>query len=647
MSIFSRLFGDKRLEAIDDQIDQIVSNNLNNSVSSQEDITASNINNFLSLLSKSDISENKEIDKLFQNVSVPRERLNRYEMYEELYRTVPIIKRIMRVYKANILQKNPVTGSSLLIKKLRDKSKIGSETFDANLDTCYEFAETILTTFKINQKLSTHIVPRMTLYGDCFVELVDINKEEVKISPNYLSEIREFEKTILGIRNQYDSNQLDNALESFADLLVEVEEGNNQNNQIPPVTSLNQISIKIHKPHNIIILETEYGTRLGYLEISQTDQTLSSPDVGRMLLVAAGKLNTLSSKSTSQSETVNKLINFIIKKIIEKNRKKIKSNDIDSVLRGLGDDLYNFVKKLYLEQNLDPTRNPKRIKTRFIPANRIVHFSLPSADNLPFGESIVDPLIFPAKLYILSQLSNVITKLSRASLVRTWTIETGASLMHTALAQQLKRELYNSRVTLEDLGNFKSIPKILSDYKDMFLFSKGGQKSIDVDIKSYADPSIKVADLEDARRELISLSGIPAPYLGYMDVVELREQLVHSNVSFATEIVDIQENINAGLNKLLDIFAEICNFQMVPSDYVSVNTIPPIVLLLQLTEMTITSAGNIMGVFSSANLPFDPYFFLEKYVPYLNWEDFKKAADDRLKEETAKAELSQNVQSNQ
>jgi len=44
-------------------------------------------------------------------------------------------------------------------------------------------------------------------------------------------------------------------------------------------------------------------------------------------------------------------------------------------------------------------------------------------------------------------------------------------------------------------------------------------------------PTIRTADLEDARREIMSLSGIPPAYLGYADIIELREQLVHTNVS--------------------------------------------------------------------------------------------------------------------
>lgn len=40
--------------------------------------------------------------------------------------------------------------------------------------------------------------------------------------------------------------------------------------------------------------------------------------------------------------------------------------------------------------------------------------------------------------------------------------------MQAGMIQKLKRELYNTRITLDDLSSFKSIPKILSDFKDKF-----------------------------------------------------------------------------------------------------------------------------------------------------------------------------------
>ncbi len=41
-----------------------------------------------------------------------------------------------------------------------------------------------------------------------------------------------------------------------------------------------------------------------------------------------------------------------------------------------------------------------------------------------------------------------------------------------------------------------------------------------------------------------------------------------------------------------------------------------------------SSIGNIFGIMQSANLAYDPYYFLERYVPYINWEEFKSKAEE-------------------
>ncbi len=109
-------------------------------------------------------------------------------------------------------------------------------------------------------------------------------------------------------------------------------------------------------------------------------------------------------------------------------------------------------------------------------------------------------------------------------------------------------------------------------------------------------------------------------------MIELREQLVHTNVSFATEIAEIQEGISNGLTKFLDIVARYKKLDFVPSQYVRIQLIPPIVLMVQLIEMTLSSIGNMTSAFQAMQIPVNPYFLLEKYIPYIDWESFRKRA---------------------
>ncbi|MEO5348924.1 MAG: hypothetical protein H7836_04695 [Magnetococcus sp. YQC-3] len=96
------------------------------------------------------------------------------------------------------------------------------------------------------------------------------------------------------------------------------------------------------------------------------------------------------------------------------------------------------------------------------------------------------------------------------------------------------------------------------------------------------------------------------------------EQLVHVNVMFATTISSIQHVVNTGLNDLMNKVASDLGFKDPLTDYVTVSLIPPVTLVLQLVEASITSVTNIQRVlmespqFKNADIT----YLLEKFVPY-------------------------------
>ena len=655
MDFISFVFKDKELIDINRKITDIMGSiPLPTDTTPVESVAGKFIDQFLK-------QEDSDVNKLFENVTVPAERLARYAVYREINRSVPIIKRIIKVYTSHLLQKNPVDGKCLIYRENHQASKDDDE----NIKEAKKFANQVETHFDIPKKLKDNIIPKKLLLGNCFVEIVDVKKESEKIDltdTGLLTESKSFLDSFNGNKNpnNYTELTLNLDVERLVKIvhedvlnptILEQEDGSENTETKSPeekekdkeeaekdmMNPFLDVIMKIHDPANIIVLQSRYGTRLGYLEVYR-DAATEHMSVAQNVSNIIGKITTLSKSLVSEQDVIDKIISSMIKKTLVGSGQMDKTK-ADAALKSLGEDVYLFVKRLFIEQDIGNKKRFNRLKTRFIPDNRMVDFNVPSNDYMPYGESIIDPLILPCKLYMLAQLSNVIIKLSRAAVVRKWVIDTGSTQMHAGLIQKLKRELYNTRVTLDDLSSFKSIPKILSDFKDMFIFSKQGQRSLDVEVQSLGDPSIKVADLEDARREIIALSGVPAPYLGYMDVVELREQLVHTNVTFATEISDMQENDNQCLTKILDIIAEVKEMNYKPSKYISVNLIPPVVLIVQLIEMTLSSIGNIASVFTNLQVDVDPYFFLEKYVPHIDWKSFKDAASRAKTEAGTKSDL--------
>lgn len=108
----------------------------------------------------------------------------------------------------------------------------------------------------------------------------------------------------------------------------------------------------------------------------------------------------------------------------------------------------------------------------------------------------------------------------------------------------------------------------------------------------------------------------------------MREQLVNVNVAFAQEIISMQSVINEGINdiasKVMRVFTEEKQF----TTYYKFLLKPPITLLLQLLEATISSVGNINQMFVGSTIEFDPFYLLKKYLPSIDWDEFQRSADD-------------------
>jgi hypothetical protein len=432
MSILSQLLNDPNLDNFDTRVDNLINQlgALNQTVQI-EPLTSDFISSFV------ENAPTDDLEKLFSSVVVSRDRLERYNIYDEAYRYVPIIKRMLKVYLANILQKNPTTGKCLLIREAAD---IPSEKKNIELiNEAKKFADDCIKKFDLITKLKNKIIPNKLVYGDCFLEVIDINEEsKKKESATNISTVTLFESEIRNMNTDLEqmkfkrngssaTDQLDNMLNKLSKYLVEVEqyvpavEQQTEKTTDEKTIVYNDIVIKIHKPHNIVVLQTDYGSALGYLEVSKEDIPQNF-NLTQSLSTIVGKITTIMGKDMIPQDTItDRLVRYIVKQALEKSGAFVAGAEqsIDDLFRGLDPNILVFIKRLIIEQGLNQkTASYNRIRIRFIPVSRMVHFLIPSAEFEPYGVSFIDPLVFHSKLYILSQLSNVILKLSRAAPVR-------------------------------------------------------------------------------------------------------------------------------------------------------------------------------------------------------------------------------------
>ena len=470
-----------------------------------------------------------DVGTLLDRLTVQADRASRYKTYEEIYSTVPIIKKMMEVWLSNLMQKNPVSGRSLIVKDADelDENDSFDSTYENKKEAARVFVDEVLDYFGFIDKLKYRILPTQTMYGDAFIELINVKNfsmyddngniddmflgessiktssskkksnpaaDDIKLK-HLLEKVNKNSFTVdsvceelseLFINTSWDSEESligESLAESYVRkdrsiLLKERKEykhldsvscffeyvQNNageykpflkiKNNQPQPEPkkrgrpkkeqpvkdfkqrmldagaqlriNLSNVLMLIHDPKNIIILQTEYGTKLGFVEVADKDN-IQSTNINQQLNTIIGKLITSTSNNgmNSQEEIISKIIRLIVKKIIEKSSEKTSGDqkpDPEKLLNSLDPTVFNAIKKLVIETDKS---NPKRtvfkkLKARFIPVTKMFHFTTPANEYYPYGRSFIDPLVLQSKLYILSQLANTIMKLSRAAPIRKW-----------------------------------------------------------------------------------------------------------------------------------------------------------------------------------------------------------------------------------
>jgi hypothetical protein len=394
---------------------------------------------------------------------------------------------------------------------------------------------------------------------------------------------------------------------------------------------LKRISIRFHKPHKIVKLINEHEYLLGYIEILEEPSTKNELDQVQTDATTnptkslVSILNSLSSvQKTPKNENnlntiIDKFINTIVNNLLSKNpklNKKIK--DPNKLKSKINDDLIYSIKNLIMSIS---DNRANKLKIRYIDSSHMFNAMIDPSDYYPYGQSTIDSLIEPAKLYSISKLASIINKLSRSSQLRKWTLETGIREDKKGLVEKFKNNLRNQTITAADLTS-KNVANILSDFKDVITFTKKGTQFVNMELMNTGDPNYKADDLEALKNDLLALSGIPSTYLGYGDVFELKEQLINVNVQFSSEIASLQKNINAVFTKLFDQIFKIIGKKYVFSEFFQVSLTPPVLLLLQLIETSLNSVQNTISSLKELDqtIKLDPVNLLKLLCPYVEWD---------------------------
>ena len=462
--MFGTLFGDKKFDHYIGKVDGIISK-----LSSLNDVRHDDIDELASSAIKQaldvniddskeeridgiigdkeePISNQAEISQLFSKITVPKEKLKKFALYDQIYDAVQLVKRIFTVYSDNVFLKDSVQNRVIFVK---EHNTAGEED---KISQAKKFAERITNFYKLEDRLKKHTLHNLLKYGCSFIEVInldditvdmpipEVKKKDDKGKLPAIFETIDYllsTKSHIASKNKYRAKNIYNEIDSISEILFEFAEidevlaplvTEQKNDKEEPEDKLSKIMLKFHNPHNIIVLETPYDTTLGYVEIRHVEkQSDTTTNPLASFVEIATKINVKGfGKGTKNIDNVLKLfVKSIVGKIIRqyelvpksdlnKPMSQVKQEFYKQVEKQLEPVLLNSVKRLLVSVD-ESDLFYQKLGVRFIPADRMFRFESPN------GESIVERLVYPGKLYLLTQLSNVVTKLSRASQIRKWT----------------------------------------------------------------------------------------------------------------------------------------------------------------------------------------------------------------------------------
>jgi len=622
-----------------------------------------------------------DILKIFDDLAVHANRKKMYDTYQEISNINSIAYRMLQVYINNILVKNGQTKNFLNINDNEYNPYVGGLNEEVK-ENFKKFIKTLLLYFDIQQKLKNRVVPETLKLGDFYIEIVDlapiddllnndltILQEDISIDnkkssanlaifENCTNIGRESQNTIeetfkpsnfndkmakILLNKTKDSFILEeNDISFWTDIVNSDRSGgyagyrefNIEEFQELDFDGVEDIYLRLLSPTNVLKIEKD-GNHYGYLIVEDIDDAIDPNNEIDMYqrFLRDDNDGTSSSRGdknkykAQEEKLADALVDSISNKLAE-----IMSRD-SGFISDMPEELKTSLRVIAYEK----IRKKSKLKFRFLQADKLINFHTTIDKYRPYGTSIFDPIVLPVKMYTIAMMSSVISRLSRASVVRKWNIEVGTKRNYPEIIEKVKKDLRTKSISYENLNSIRNISQVMTDFRDIAIVSQNGQRFIDMEIMPMHDRALPMNDMMDLRNELVAATGVPSVYLNIGDAIELRETLVNVNIGFSHTISNLQGYVEDGVNELMNSIFELIlkknglNTDFKLSQFFRITLNHPLVLQLQTNESIISTVTNIIGLLKQTEIKFDPMVLFEKYIPDFDWDNLSKSGEEAIK----------------
>jgi len=524
-------------------------------------------------------------------------RLMRYRTYEAIVSNISYCFRALSVLTDNILSPDDITKISLDIKPIEQI------TDEISTETIVNLVEEIIKRVKLEQHL-TRIVRNTLKFGDYFCEIADTktaltSRAIIAEYHQYLdaNKINTDKETIVIESDEFKKSDFNTKItidySAFTEAEVSEEGEKSKDDDEEDEMNLNDVHLVYHEPKFVVKLQSDlFPLCFGYLIFPRA---LSIPQLA------------------IQDQIVNNICLAILKNIEKRipQAKELQDNE----------DLKDIIRTMIKTSDFSRSLN-----IRFVPADKIEHFHIPSDKYFPYGESIFDACQYNAKVLIALETALAIHRLTRSIEKRKVAIEIGLPRDAKKAIEKMKEEFRKRKISLDSFGTVDTIPSMITTFEDIYIPQKDGKAFVDVSTfnEGGVDVRGKVDELKFMRDSIVACLGVPASFLNIEENLSSKAALSEENILFARTIVGHQKYFTHQINNLLykvitlvkpDIALELL-------DTVLIALAPPKSLQFEREARYLSDLANMIDTMDRIGIPKE--YAKKKYLSQIDWSEIEK-----------------------
>lgn len=187
----------------------------------------------------------------------------------------------------------------------------------------------------------------------------------------------------------------------------------------------------------------------------------------------------------------------------------------------------------------------------YIPENEVIRIVL-NEDEEGRGHSILEPSLFPARMYLMLTLYNMIYTLNNNTTRVHYLKSSGLNKDYKSQIQRTMRKFQQRRITIDDIYSYSGVLNKVGGMGEMILpAGRNDYKALETDTIPAVENPINMEFLEQQRKQAISGTGVPhLLMINGIDEIDFAKTLEMANTRFIATVSSYKIDFNRGLTLL-------------------------------------------------------------------------------------------------